>query len=185
MVSYTSRRVRALMKSLLGWIRATDAPALIRSCVAHYEILFIHPFTDGNGRIARLWQHVIRLESSPLFRIVPMESVIRDRQQGYYDVLGRCDRRGDGTEFVEFALEALRDALRDTVAELRPARETATTRLATARSHLGRRWFRRADYLEAHPTISSATASRDLRAGVDGGQLEHRGARRLTEYRFR
>jgi len=184
-VAPPARRVPGSMQALLSWIRSTDMPALIRSCVAHYEILFIHPFTDGNGRIARLWQHVILLESAPLFEIVPMESVIRERQKTYYDVLGRCDRRGDSTEFVELALVALRDALMDTLVDLRPARATSATRLAAARRSLGRKWFRRADYLRLHPSISTATASRDLHAGIDDGALDQRGERRLTEYRFR
>jgi Fic family protein len=184
-VAPPASRVPHLMRALFEWIRGTDTPALIRSCVAHYEILFIHPFTDGNGRIARLWQHVILLESSPMLQMVPMESVIRDRQKAYYDVLGRCDRRGDSTEFVEFSLAALRDAIADTLVELRPARATSATRLAAARTRFERTWFRRADYLRLDPSISTATASRDLRAGVDEGKLEQRGARRMTEYRFR
>lgn len=184
-VAPPARRVPQLMRALFEWIRTTDTPALIRSCVAHYEILFIHPFTDGNGRVARLWQHVLLLESSPMLQMVPMESVICDRQKAYYDVLGRCDRRGDSTEFAEFALTALRDAITDTLVGLRPARATSATRLAAARARFARAWFRRADYLRLDPSISTATASRDLRLGVDEGKLELRGAHRMTEYRFR
>lgn len=184
-VAPPARRVPALMRELFGWLRTTETPALVRSCVAHYEILFIHPFTDGNGRMARLWQHVTLLESSSIFRIVPVESVIRERQRAYYDVLARCDRRGSSTEFVELVLTALHDALAETLAELRPARVTGASRLTAAREHFGARWFRRAEYLGLHRAISTATASRDLREGVASRALERRGDRRLAEYRFR
>lgn len=184
-VAPPAHRVPYLVRALLGWIRSTETPPLVRSCVAHYELLFIHPFSDGNGRLARLWQHVILVETSPVLEVVPIESAIRDRQARYYAALGRCDRRGDSTEFVEFVLSALHDAMKDTLAELRPVRSTAASRLATAKRALGRRWFGRAAYLGVHPSISTATASRDLQRGIAGGILEHRGTRRLTEYRFR
>ena len=180
-----AKLVGAQMKALFSWMRTTSTPALVRGCVAHYELLFIHPFTDGNGRIARLWQHVVMLEASPLFHVVPVESVIRERQRAYYDVLGRCDRRGDSTQFVELMLEAQRDALATTVVELSPRRATPSSRLAAAHEALGRRWFSRATYLQVHPNVSTATASRDLRDGAASEVLEIRGERRLTEYRFR
>jgi Fic family protein len=178
-------RVPTLMKALFSWLRTTSTSPLVRACVAHYEILFIHPFTDGNGRMARLWQHVVMLEASPLFRIVAVESVIRERQRAYYDALGRCDRRGDSAELIELLLEAQRDALATVVADLAPRRPTPASRLAAAQNHFGRRRFSRADYRRLHPGVSTATASRDLRAGLDDGALESRGEWRLTEYRFR
>jgi Fic family protein len=135
--------------------------------------------------MARLWQHVIMLEASPLFGFVAVESVFRERQRAYYDVLGRCDRRGDSAELIELLLEAQRDALEAVVADLAPRRPTPESRLAAAKNHFGGRWFSRADYRALHPAVSTATASRDLRAGVDDGALESRGERRLTEYRFR
>jgi len=176
--------VKGQVEALLRWVRDAEVPVLIRSCVAHHELLFIHPFMDGNGRLARLWQHVVLLQASPVFRFVPIESVIRDRQQRYYEVLRKSDRRGDCTAFVEYVLEALRDALDETLAALRPARARPDNRLAQAREHFGGRWFRRADYLALHRTISTATASRDLIEAVAAGLLERRGERRFTEYCF-
>jgi Fic family protein len=178
-------RVPPLVRSLLAWLAETETPLLVASCVVHYELLFIHPFTDGNGRMARLWQHVVLLAVSPVFQVVPVESVIRARQRRYYEVLRRCDRRGDSTEFVELVLEALRDAMIETAAALLPARSTSTDRLAAARAHFRRRWFRRGDYVVLHRSISTATASRDLSGAVAGGLLVSRGERRMTEYRFR
>lgn len=184
-IASPAKRLPTLMKALFSWLRTTSTPPLLRACVAHYEVLFIHPFTDGNGRMARLWQHVVMLEASPLFRIVAVESVIRERQRAYYDVLGRCDGRGDSWELIEFLLAAQRDALATVITDLAPKRPTPVSRLAAAKGHFGRRWFSRADYRRLHAGVSTATASRDLRAGLDEGPLESRGERRLTEYRFR
>lgn len=183
-VAPPSHLVRRQVTQLLKWLGTAEVPPLIRACVAHYELLFIHPFMDGNGRLARLWQHVILLEASPVFSFVPTESVIRDRQQQYYEALRRCDRKGDCTEFVELVLEALRDALRETLEQLRPQRVTAATRIERAQQALGGRWFSRADWLRLFPTIATATASRDLAEAVAAHRLEKKGDRRLARYRF-
>jgi Fic family protein len=101
------------MKDLLGWLKRTDAHPLIASCVFHYELEFIHPFADGNGRMGRLWQTLILSRWNPLIAYLPVESVIRDRQQDYYTVLGICDKLGNSTAFIEFLLDALLFALRE------------------------------------------------------------------------
>lgn len=170
---------------LLAWLDEAEVHPLIAGCVIHYELLFIHPFMDGNGRLARLWQQVIHRQSSALLQFVPVESVIRDRQRQYYDALRASDRGGDCTAFVEFALAALSAALGQLVEEVRPARETIAQRLERARARFGRRWFSRADYRALHVKLSTASASRDLAGGREEGLLEARGERRFTEYRFR
>jgi Fic family protein/predicted transcriptional regulator len=106
-------RVPGLMKDLLGWLKRTDAHPLIAGCVFHYELEFIHPFADGNGRIGRLWQTVILSQWNALFAYLPVESVIRDRQAEYYKVLAACDKAGNSTAFIEFLLAALLTALRE------------------------------------------------------------------------
>jgi Fic family protein len=106
-------RVPVLMKDLIHWLKRTDAHPLISSCVFHYELEFIHPFTDGNGRMGRLWQTLILSRWNPLFTYLPVESVIRERQQDYYKVLGICDKLGNSNAFIEFLLDALLCALRE------------------------------------------------------------------------
>lgn len=170
---------------LFRWLRRAEVPVLIAGCVVHYELLFIHPFTDGNGRIARLWQQVIHRKHSPLLQFVPVESVIRDRQRRYHETLRQADRDGHCTRFLEFSLLALADALTAFGEDVRPERETAEARLERARLHFKRRWFSRRDYLHLHVKLSTATASRDLAAGLATGKLAARGAMRLTEYRAR
>ena len=81
-----------------------DDLLLVKSCVFHYEFEFIHPFLDGNGRMGRLWQTMILKEYSPVFEFSPIETLIKERQQDYYHVLGTSDNRGDSTNFIEFML---------------------------------------------------------------------------------
>jgi Fic family protein len=105
-------RVPTLVADLLGWLASSDWHPLITSCVAHYEMEFIHPFADGNGRLGRLWQILILSRWNPLLAWLPIEEVIRSRQQGYYESLGQADQLGDLEPFVAYQLEAIHDALR-------------------------------------------------------------------------
>jgi Fic family protein len=178
-------RVPELMAELLASLSAdVETPVFVRACVAHYEIEFIHPFSDGNGRIGRLWQHAILLGESPVFALVPTESIIKEHQEAYYTALGRSDRAGHSTAFVEFALGALKTALADVVASLRPRALDASERLAAAHEHFGRQTFSRREYLVLHRGIQTATASRDLRAATLARTLVREGDKATARYRF-
>ncbi|MFW6730865.1 MAG: Fic family protein [Synechococcus sp.] len=108
-------RVPALVGDLLAWLASSDWHPLIVSCVAHYELEFIHPFIDGNGRLGRLWQTLILSRWNPLLGWLPIEEVIRSRQQGYYESLGQADQQGDLQPFGAYQLEAIHDALRSEI----------------------------------------------------------------------
>jgi Fic family protein len=105
-------RVAGLMADLLHWAERTDLPPLLASCLFHYEFEFIHPFSDGNGRMGRFWQTLMLSKWRPLLAWLPVETVVRDRQADYYAALARSDAQAEGSLFVEFMLEAIRDALR-------------------------------------------------------------------------
>ena len=105
-------QVPELVGNLLSWLGTTDEHPLVASCVSHYELEFIHPFEDGNGRMGRLWQTLILRRWKTLFAHLPVETVIKDRQAEYYRVLSQSDSKGDATPFVEFMLQALLDAMR-------------------------------------------------------------------------
>ena len=100
--------VRSLMSDLFNYLKNDDDLVLIKSCVFHYEIEFIHPFIDGNGRIGRLWQTMILKEHSPVFEFLPIESLIKQKQKEYYGVLGKSDKQGNSTFFIEFMLEIIK-----------------------------------------------------------------------------
>lgn len=111
-----ANRLPELMARLLAWQTVTTEHPLVASCVVHYEIEFIHPFADGNGRMGRLWQTLILRRWKPLLAHLPVESVVRDRQSEYYRVLAAADQQADATPFVEFMLTALRDSIGETMA---------------------------------------------------------------------
>ncbi len=175
----------SLVSNLFEFLKKEDKKKyLIASCVFHYELEFIHPFEDGNGRMGRFWQHLIMTKYHPLFEYVPVESVIRDNQKKYYSALGKADSSGESTVFIEFCLEAILKSLSEFLDELKPEPLTTDSRLENASSRFGRSWFSRKDYIKFFKTISTATASRDLSSGVESKKLEKRGEKAITEYRF-
>lgn len=104
--------VPKLVKNLLAWAKKSEMPALIKSCVVHFELEIIHPFSDGNGRIGRLWQSLILSKWEPLFEWVPIETVIYQHQQRYYKALSLSNRQNDSSVFIEFMLEAILTTLK-------------------------------------------------------------------------
>ena len=102
-----AERVPFLMQDLFEWLKNSDAHPLIKSCVFHYEFEFIHPFQDGNGRIGRLWQTVILKEWKPIFAWIPVETLVKEHQTQYYEVLGTSDKNADSTAFIEFMLSII------------------------------------------------------------------------------
>ena len=107
-------RVGALMQGLLDWLARGELHPLVASCVFHYEFEFIHPFADGNGRLGRLWQTLILSRWKPLLAFLPVEIVVRDRQDDYYQALADADRIADTAPFVAFMLQALHTAMSET-----------------------------------------------------------------------
>ncbi len=110
-------RVSALMSDLLAWLESVPVHPLISSCVFHYEFEFIHPFSDGNGRMGRLWQTLILSQWKPMLAYLPVETVVRSRQEEYYQALAEADRLADSTPFIEFMLQALHDAIKEALSK--------------------------------------------------------------------
>jgi len=107
-------RVAVLMQDLLDWLARGELHPLVASCVFHYEFEFIHPFADGNGRLGRLWQTLILSRWRPLLAFLPVETVVRDRQDAYYQALADADKIADTSPFVTFMLQALHTAMSET-----------------------------------------------------------------------
>lgn len=101
-----ARLVPQLMDELFSWMNAarSEVHPLILSSVFHYELVFIHPFSDGNGRMARLWHTAILAKWKPVFEYIPIESQIEKFQDEYYEAIAKCHAAGESTIFIEFLL---------------------------------------------------------------------------------
>jgi len=112
-VAPQASRVGELMENLFTWLKNSKANALVKSSVFHYEFEFIHPFADGNGRMGRLWQTAILGSWMPIFFWIPIESVIKDRQQAYYNAISESTKNGNCNAFIMFMLGAILQAVKD------------------------------------------------------------------------
>lgn len=108
-----AKYVPDLMKQLFTWLKQSKYHPLVRSCIFHYEFEFIHPFADGNGRMGRLWQSLILQRWKEVFAWLPVETLVYENQNEYYNILQKADNAGDSTEFVEFMLGMIRNALKE------------------------------------------------------------------------
>ena len=166
--------VPGLVEELLDWTKHSTVHMLIRSCVFHYEFELIHPFADGNGRMGRLWHTLLLSRWNPLFAWLPVESMIHDNQQAYYDAINQANNEAESTAFIEFMLTILKAAILDAIG----AGEEEPKRVDKAAD----RWNRIQQYLNTHDFIqnadvrelcgvSSATANRILSGLTEEGKL--------------
>lgn len=175
--------VKSLMNDLFSYLKNDKDPILIKSCVFHYELEFIHPFEDGNGRMGRLWQSVILNDLSPVFAFLPVESIIKQEQKAYYTALEKSDKLGNSTLFIEFMLNVIDKALAEQLS-LRRSPILAQDRIHIFREQIGKKEFSRKDYLDYFKDISAPTASRDLKSALDAKLLKRIGDKRTTVYYF-
>ena len=99
--------VPQLVEDLLKWAKASDLNPLVKSSIVHFEIEFIHPFGDGNGRIGRLWQSLILYNYNKLFEYLPIETLVYKNQQKYYEALEKSEKDASSTIFIEFMLNMI------------------------------------------------------------------------------
>lgn len=116
-----ARFVSQLMDDLFDWMKEAQYSVhpLVLSSVFHYEFVFIHPFADGNGRMARLWHTAILSKWKPIFGYIPIESQIEKFQDEYYDAIAKCHMDGESTIFIEFMLSQIDKILDDISVQIR------------------------------------------------------------------
>ena len=103
--------VPGLIAELMEWTRDSEVHMLIKSCVFHYEFELIHPFSDGNGRVGRLWHTLLLTKWNEIFAWLPIESMIHDRQSEYYEAINISNNMGESTAFIEFMLSSIKSSL--------------------------------------------------------------------------
>lgn len=173
--------VKYLMGDLFKYLKDKSELTLIKSCVFHYEMEFIHPFMDGNGRMGRLWQTIILMSEYPLFEFLPFETLISKNQNAYYNALSISDKEGKSTKFIEFMLSILDQSLGELL-ENGTKKLNESERLELFLSTFTQT-FTRKDYMKQYSEISTATASRDLKNGVENGLIEKFGDKKITQYK--
>lgn len=105
--------VSQLVTDLFTWAEKTDLPVLIVACVVHFELEIIYPFSDGNGRMGRLWQSLILSKWQGIFEWIPIETLVYENQQEYYDVLAKGNKDNDSACFIEFMLDVILKTLKE------------------------------------------------------------------------
>ena len=107
-----SERVPILIEDLFHWLKLSKDHLLIKSCVFHYEFEFIHPFSDGNGRMGRMWQSLILSKLHPVFEHLPVENMVYNNQQEYYNAIAESTKQSNSGVFIDFMLNEILDALK-------------------------------------------------------------------------
>ncbi len=169
-----------LMKDLFKYLNDKSELNLIKSCVFHYEMEFIHPFLDGNGRMGRLWQTLILIEQYPIFEFIPLETLISKSQKEYYKALSNSDKMGKSTIFIEYMLRIIDESLKH-ILNFGSKKLNQKERLEYFIQREIKE-FTRKDYLKVFSEISFATASRDLSKGVELNFFTKIGDKNRTKY---
>jgi Fic family protein len=193
--------VPTLMAEVVEWLEHGDLEdhVCVRAAMAHLHTVSVHPFRDGNGRIARIVQSLVLAREGRLTpEFASIEEYLGAHAPAYYDVLqrvqgGRYQPERDASEWVAFCVQAHLDQARQRLKQIEEAgaRWTFLERVVERRGWPDRLVIAleqsliggadRSSY-GREADISSATASNDFRRLVDAGLVRARGRGRSTRY---
>lgn len=179
-----AKRVPLLMRNLLHWLENCEEHPLISSSVFHYEFEFIHPFADGNGRLGRLWQSLILTRWNPMFAHIPLESLVYEHQQEYYQALQKSTDQTDSAPFIEFMLQMIVDTVSGAQSKAQLGAQSYAIRNALVSGPLS------ANELILRINLRSKTGAfkRSIKYLLDKGQIEYtipeKPNSRLQKYRL-
>lgn len=180
-----AKRVPALMGELFQYLNEYKEDIIIESCVFHYEFEFIHPFSDGNGRMGRLWQTAILKTEYPDLAAIPLENMVYLGQEGYNQALQESQSVGNSNPFISYTLSALEDSLKQQISQAINIKSDPSSRLKAFQDLQKGEPFSRKSYLLFHKQISPTTATRDLVFGLQEGLLTKQGHYATTKYKFK
>ena len=115
----SAKLVSGQLEQLFDWIKNSSANMLIKSSVFHYEFEFIHPFRDGNGRMGRLWQTSLLASWKPIFAWIPIESIIKNNQEEYYNAITLSTSQAKSNIFIVFMLNVINKAIKNIIIDTR------------------------------------------------------------------
>lgn len=182
--------IQILMDDLFSWGVKDTTPEIIKSCVFHYELETIHPFEDGNGRMGRLWQTVMLSNWNPIFAWIPIETMIFENQEGYYQSLSISDQKNDSSSFIEFMLDIIIKTLKEYKANV----HDEVNKEINSSDQTSFRILEK--YLKKHHVITTAIASKLLKKSVsttrryltnfvEAGLLESSGENKNRSYKLK
>ena len=157
---------------------------IVKASVFHFQMAHIRPFEESNDAVARLWHRLLLSRFHKLFLHMPFETLLKQNQQSYIDALGDANTHDGQQRFITFCLRQIISGLKMVINGLDARNQRVDDRLEFARMHFGERRLTRKNYMALFQNIGPATASRDLKAGLDSGILEKQGHRARTEYYF-
>lgn len=163
--------VPQLVCELLDWVKNDSLHILIKSCVFHYEFELIHPFSDGNGRIGRLWHTLLLSTWNPMFAWLPIESIIHDKQSKYYEAINESNNNADSTVFIEFMLGAIKSALLDVTESSSAKTDKASNREKVIKEYLISNNIISNKNVCEMLNVSTSTANRILNAMLEKGDI--------------
>lgn len=122
-------KVATLVDELFDKLQHEALHPILVSCLMHYQLAFIHPFSDGNGRLARLWQQLILMQWQPCFACLPFTAVLKDKARDYHKTLRQSVPKYDATAFILYMLRSMQETLTICTEQLEPAAETQFVQL--------------------------------------------------------